>query len=138
MRRFRASRVLNALAALVWCGVVAARPVAAPCPMGGHGTAHSAPAVSNSHATHAAHGVPTGTSHHTPAPSDSSTPLHSCDCLAHCCASALAPTPSLSAILAFPAIDSEAPSPVAQTHYIAAWTDFVLPFAAAPPVSVRT
>jgi hypothetical protein len=139
MRRFRASRVLNALAALVWCGVVAARPVAAPCPMGGHGTSHSAAAVSGSHADHGTNAAPhSDASHHAPAP-DSSTPQHhSCDCLAHCCASAAAPAPTLSLILAFPAIESVVASPAAPTRYVAGWTDFVLPFAAAPPVSDRT
>ena len=135
MRRFRTSRILNALAALVWCGTVAARPVAVSCPMGGHGSAqHSATAESESHA---AHGAPVATPHHAPERAPDSLP-HSCDCLAHCCASVVAPTPTLTATLAVSVGDSDAASPVAQTPYVAVWTDFVLPFAVAPPVSART
>lgn len=137
MLRLRASRLMQLIMTMVWCGVVAARPMALPCPVGGHGAhqteATHAPSVSapaDAHSAHGHHGAPA-----TPTPAPTHAPAHQCDCLGHCCSTALAmpaTTPAISSIVeqAMPATPSAPNARVA-----AAWTDFVLPFAIAPPVS---
>jgi hypothetical protein len=145
MARRRVSRLLHAVMALVWCGIVVARPLAMPCPTGGHGThgpVASAPgpeaiaaSAHDAHAAHAAHGPTSSATHEAPA---QDAPAHSCDCLGHCCATAVVLPP------VFPASDlatSTRARPafaVDGISFVAAWTDFVLPFAIAPPVSART
>ena len=136
---------MNALAALVWCGIVAARPVAAPCPMGGHGERHrdvpGAPSL-----THGSHGQPVGAVGANEAnpvttkgsPIDSESSQHACDCLAHCCAPAAALPQAFADVVAPIERDVKTAAPIAPTHYVAAWVDFVLPFSIAPPVSART
>jgi len=143
---------MHVIAALVWCGVVAARPMAMPCPMGGHGEGHEAAAHSGHIGTSAdasadaSHGHHVGMINASPAglgatPESPRTPApkeHSCDCLGHCCA-VLATRPGASApVVAFVEHAVEPPAPHVEVRYIAAWTDFVLPFAIAPPVSART
>ena len=144
--------------ALVWCGIVAARPVALPFPTGGHGahtqasaaprpstTTASAPSASqglhDAHAGHRLAATPSSiseqpdTSPHGP-PHDA--PAHTCDCLGHCCATAVHP-PHVFPIshVASAAIDRPT-FIVSRSGFDPEWIDFVLPFAIAPPVSART
>jgi hypothetical protein len=73
-----------------------------------------------------------------PAPTDSLPAPHTCDCLGHCCATAVA-LPALSSTTVTVEAVRVRPLPmVARTSYVAIRVDFVLPFAIAPPVSDRT
>ncbi|MBL0173039.1 MAG: hypothetical protein IPP90_20565 [Gemmatimonadaceae bacterium] len=137
---------MNALAALVWCGIVAARPVAMPCPMGGHGAAHQAVQGGVSTAAHVMHGQQADMAHEgmgTPdaapaVPGNPDNPRHTCDCLAHCCASVAALPGVVAPLVAIVEAAAEPSNPQAQTSYVSVRGDFVLPFAIAPPVSART
>lgn len=144
--------------ALVWCGIVAARPVALPCPMGGHGGHAQAPGVSKPSAhtpsesrvsravldAHAGHllaaAVPTVAEHGAPATHGPSpdAPVHTCDCLGHCCASAVVPR-HVFPISHVASAEIDRPTfIVSRSGFDPEWIDFVLPFAIAPPVSART
>lgn len=144
------SRPLAALLA-AWIAVVMAEPAALHrCAMHAGATSATGAARSAPHAApHAAHapvaasgaqGV--GHQHDAPesaSPDDASAPdgRAACTCLGHCSGTAplvLGPlAPDLRASLV-----SALPRPYRATHeYLAAWIDFVLPFATAPPVALE-
>jgi hypothetical protein len=144
MFRSRVSRLAHAFLGLVWCGTVAARPVALPCPMGGHGREHAHVATAqppSSHASVAAHGhhhvaavqVESGPTDAAPAVPAPAAPAHSCDCLAHCCASAVAAPAQFAQTIATAERHNDSAPLRAQSEHVAAWVDFVLPYAIAPP-----
>jgi hypothetical protein len=144
--------------ALVWCGIVAARPVALPCPTGGHGAHTQAsgaplPPAATASAPSASHGAHDAHAGHRPAAAPSSiseqpdatphgpthdAPAHTCDCLGHCCATAVLPLHVFPiSHVASAAIDRPT-FIVSRSGFVPEWIDFVLPFAIAPPVSART
>ncbi len=166
MSRLRKSWLMQAVMALVWCSFIAARPAVLSCPSGGHGAEHgmahgamqgmSAPAespidvngsalTSAAHAAsvheesaphaHMAHTAPATTSdgqgERSPAP-------HPCDCLGHCCAIVAMPQQPAAVVLRVVERVGQVSLPQEHPALVTRWVDFVLPFAIAPPVSVRT
>lgn len=147
MRRLRTSRLMQLVITMVWCGVIAARPIALPCPVGGHGahstssghavSGHAEEMVGHEMAGHdmAGHEM---SGHQMPAAPDSPTPAHQCDCLGHCCSTAAAlPAPAPGLVTVAEAHRSPPPSEP-HARPTPAWRDFVLPFAIAPPVSAHS
>ena len=131
MRRSSWHRALSALLA-VWFGVFVAEPAwLHACPV------HS-PAGAGGHAAHA----PTGhhppahhharAGHHVPASGGEGAP-HQCTCPGACCAVSpqALPAVALHAALAVTVAAADRGRP--EHEYVAAWVDFVLPFAHAPP-----
>ena len=152
--RGRVSRLVHALMMVVWCGVVAARAVAMPCPTGGHGLHGQLPATpipsalpASAHhgqGAHAGHQLWDSSSavsehaHSSPHGPTQDAPAHSCDCLGHCCATAVVLPPVFPiGTIASPAI-ARPTFVVSRSVFVAEWIDFVLPFAIAPPVSAHT
>lgn len=116
-----------ALCLAVWFVAVAADvPGVHTCAM--HGAGHSGAAAAMMAHAGAHHAVPT----HHGAPDGAG--RAACSCLGHCCgAASLAARPVGGPLLA---TDTHiaAPMPGRPYHeYVAAWVDFVLPFATAPP-----
>ena len=122
---------MHAIMALVWCGAVAARPMTLPCPMGGHGAGHDATVIS--HVGHTQHtGV--GTAKHAPTEQPADAPLsHPCDCLGHCCATAVVAPLADSHIVAVIEPPVGVWYPTSATTPRDTRTPFVLPLAMAPP-----
>jgi hypothetical protein len=93
-------------------------PVHAPMmhgPKAAHGMHH--------HGSGDRHGAPHGAS-------------HACSCPGPCCATALTPLPPHAPQLADIALVVVPRAARPDHEYVAAWTDFVLPFATAPPRSL--
>lgn len=131
--------------------------------MGGHGTALGT-ALGNEHGT--VHSTAHGATHDTPAAGStvrhhehggmagrdegpSATPTlpdnpvhpatpHTCDCLAHCCATSLALKDAHAPAISIVVVTPDTWRATTQTGHTRAWVDYVLPFAMAPPVSVHT
>jgi len=61
---------------------------------------------------------------------------HPCDCLSHCCASAVAAPGAFSATLVVGFQEPERATPGGPHPFAPHWVDFVLPFATAPPSMV--
>jgi hypothetical protein len=130
MRRPCWHRALSAVLA-VWFALVTVEPAALhACPMhsGGHAGARAHADSEGQQADHAGHQAVAG------AP-DSQAPSsgHSCTCLGDCSGTLVARVPeghvALVALLAPPKVAPGRP----QHEFVAAWVDFVLPFATAPP-----
>jgi len=124
MLRSRWSRLLAALLTL-WLGVFLADPDALhACPV------HSPVAAqAHGHAGHHDMGRDMGhdmghDAHHAG---------HACSCPGPCCAAATTPLPavSLELVLGAPVVVARPGRP--EHEYVAAWVDFVLPYATAPP-----
>lgn len=111
-------RVLRAVVAL-WLGVFLAEPDAL----------HACPVHSPAMAGHA-HGA----SHHG-APA-SQTAGHLCTCPGPCSAGALTPLPAAAAVPVLAALVVTPRAARPEHEYVAAWVDFVLPYATAPPSSL--
>ncbi len=97
--------------------------------------AHEAASAPSAHAHGAHHAAPTAS-----LPAEHDAPgSHDCDCIGQCCPSAIAAvalpeTPSVS-VRFVASVDA----PTHPTHQrVAAWVDFVLPFATAPPALVTS
>jgi hypothetical protein len=147
------SRLVAALLALFWCASVGARPMLSACPMGAqhaaagathgggahgpHGAQHDAQhdALHAAHASHAANA--SLAEQDAPEPSEGpATGGHPCDCLSQCCAATvLVPAPDSSRLLTAERF-ARAETPHWSDTFVPGWTDFVLPFATAPPASV--
>jgi hypothetical protein len=130
-------RALSALLA-VWLGVFLAEPAwLHACPVhsggaaGGHATARAAAAAGTQSARLAgatSHHADEG--HHAPAPDGRA---HQCTCPGACCA--VSP-PALPAVTVRPTLEATVVTVDRgrpEHEYVAAWVDFVLPFATAPP-----
>lgn len=112
-------------------------PALHTCAMHGGGPTPGV-AATVGHGTHA-HGASHGGSHasaHDPAPARDAG--HVCTCLGACCAAVGAPPPAQPAVAdAAPLTPARARAPGRPAHeYVAAWVDFVLPFATAPPAAL--
>jgi hypothetical protein len=145
MFRSRWIAPMRAVMALILFAFVTARPASLPCPMGTHSGTHSgahsaahglqsrSPDVHASMAGMMAHG--SGVSSDTPA--QKAPVSHGCDCLSHCCVTAILTiahvTIGQSALL----LTAHEPHEARGTRLAREWTDFLLPFAIAPPVSTR-
>lgn len=98
------------------------------------GTAHADMPGTMAHATagHAprhAHGPAHGLTH----------AGHLCTCLGACCGASAATRPGLATLVLQPAVPTPRVAPGRPSHeYVAAWVDFVLPFATAPPRPAST
>lgn len=125
-------RLLSALLA-IWFGVFFAEPAwlhACPvhAPGGEHGAAPAAGTAAGEAVGDAAHHAAMG--HDAPAPADAG---HQCSCPGACCAVS---APALPVVTEQPILDAlvAVTDPGRPAHeYVAAWVDFVLPFATAPP-----
>jgi hypothetical protein len=124
MRRHWTHR-LSAVLFAVWFGIVGLEPAAlGVCPMH-NPTAGATATMADAHAGHASHVM--GGEH---APADHH--AHHCTCPGSCCSVAVLSVPVAGSHAVFVAqIATERPSPTLPT--LANWTDFVLPFATAPP-----
>jgi hypothetical protein len=150
----RLSMARRALASLLMCWLPLAGPegrLVHGCGSGDHAMAtgrhdaeHAHHADLTGHAHHADltdpvhHANETGPAHQAPEP-PSHDPASSCDCVGTCCpATPLAPrSPATLNLATIRVVDSAVPGRPAHA-VVAAWVDFVLPFATAPPVAVRS
>jgi hypothetical protein len=156
----RLSMARRTLASLLMCWLPLASPegrMVHGCGAGDHGMAgHTAgaseyqasarhvPVAAAAHAGHvhaADEAAPAHHSHHTPEPlsGGSPAPASHCDCVGTCCpATLLAPrTPATLHLADIRVVDPAVPGRPAHA-VVASWVDFVLPFATAPPVPVRS
>ena len=144
MRRPRWHRALSAVLAL-WFALIMVEPAAlhaCPTHSGGHAAAPRADgAPQASHAgSHAGSHVGAGHAVHAadapPAPRHAPSGDHACTCLGDCAGGTAARVPTGPvARLALVTPTQVAPGRP-QHEYVAAWGDFVLPFATAPPVAL--
>jgi hypothetical protein len=116
-------RLLCAVLAL-WLGVFLAEPDGL----------HACPVHSPAGAGHASHGASHGASHHGAPASHGAG--HTCTCPGPCCASAVTPLPAAAALPALAVLVVVPRAARPEHEYVAAWVDFVLPYATAPPSSL--
>lgn len=133
MRRRWWHRGLSALLA-VWFALVVAEPAALhACPM--HSAAEpstsSADASQAAHGGHAGHAAPSAdrqAGDHRPADD-----AHVCTCLGDCSGTVVASVPTATTAPVVPVRLTAVTLGRPQHEFVAAWADFVLPFATAPP-----
>jgi hypothetical protein len=132
------TRLRRPLASLIgaWFALFSAvAPVAVPCPMGhgAHATAEdaatSAAQLTDAHAMHAEHGIPTGQQES----SDTPAPLHPCDCATSCCSAPSVVLPHVPVTVATVTTAPAAPPVYAAPLVRAASRTLLLPFAQGPP-----
>jgi hypothetical protein len=133
MRWCRAQK-LFALLGAVWFILVRIEPtVFGACP------AHVMAPTPASHGSHAVASMPmdAAATHHSAAAGDADgTPAehhsHQCTCPGSCCGASVLATPYAAARLQIVVVVAQTPR-LTGNQYRASWTDFVLPFATAPP-----
>lgn len=132
----RLSHQLLAMFGAVWFILIGIEPaVFGACP------AHLTMGAATSHGSQAMATMPMDAAemHHAAAPGhDAGTPekhqSHQCTCPGSCCGPSVVAVPSASTPVAVVVTTVWAPS-LTSYQYRASWTDFVLPFATAPPQS---
>lgn len=137
MRRPWWHRALSACLT-VWFALVMVEPSPLhSCPMhsGGHAAIDAATATSA--AGHGAHGVAAEHSAGRAVPETPAQPRgHVCTCLGDCSGSVAARAPEAHTALVSLTRPTRVTPGRPQHEYVAAWVDFVLPFATAPPATV--
>lgn len=120
------TRVFTALLA-VWFTALTVEPAAlGSCPRHGIATADALQPAHVSHGAASDHGL----SPVAPEPPASS---HDCTCLGHCCSAGPIGVPGSAVALTIVIAEARSDSSRPRKDHVAAWADFVLPFATAPP-----